>query len=689
MYRIIDLNPQLMPFAGDIDLRMFLYRATKARILTEGQTLCDFANAHNYYGIHRTETGWVYREWAPSAYQLYLTGDFNGWNQTSHPLKRLNDGDWELEMEGEDALWEGCKVKTVVDANMQRTLHIPLYARRVVQDPKTITWCAEVVDDRKVYPWKDQNFHGEDSLYIYEAHVGMAQEDGRVGTYREFADYILPRIKEAGYNAVQLMAIMEHPYYGSFGYQVSSFYAASSWFGKPEDLKYLVDTAHGLGIRVLLDVVHSHAVKNTAEGINMFDGTVWQFFHDGPKGDHPAWGTKCFDYGKTGVIHFLLSNLKFWMTEYHFDGFRFDGVTSMLYHDHGLGTDFNDNHKYFSYNTHTEAITYLQLANELIRQVNPEAITIAEDMSGMPGMCLPISDGGIGFDYRLGMGLPDMWIRTVKEKKDEDWDIFKMWCDMCLRRPGESTVAYVESHDQALVGDKTMIFRLADAAMYTDMEKSIHNPVIDRAIALHKMIRLFTLAGGGEAYLNFMGNEFGHPEWIDFPREGNGWSFHYCRRQWSLLDNGYLKYQWLGLFDKDMIGLTKDCGMFQQKMGDLRLNDASRQVLAFYRHGLLFAFNFSPASSYTDVTVSLPACADYTVALSSDDEKYGGQDRIGHITYPANVDGKGNSTVQIYLPARTAVVLREGERRPIPKTEPEKKEKKADKEKKSDKKKKK
>lgn len=689
MYRIIDLNPQLMPFAGDIDLRMFLYRATKDKILTEGQTLCDFANAYHYYGFHPTKTGWVYREWAPSAYQLYLTGDFNGWNQTSHPLKRLNDGDWELELEGENALWEGCKVKTVVDANLQRTLHIPLYARRVVQDPKTITWCAEVTDERKVYHWKDKNFHGEDSLYIYEAHVGMAQEEGKVGTYREFADKILPRIKEAGYNAVQLMAIMEHPYYGSFGYQVSSFYAASSWFGKPEDLKYLVDTAHGMGIRVLLDVVHSHAVKNTAEGINMFDGTVWQFFHDGPKGDHPAWGTKCFDYGKTGVIHFLLSNLKFWMTEYHFDGFRFDGVTSMLYHDHGLGTDFNDNHKYFSYNTHTEAITYLQLANELIRQVNPKAITIAEDMSGMPGMCLPIQDGGIGFDYRLGMGLPDMWVRTVKEKKDEDWDIFKMWCDMCLRRPGENTVAYVESHDQALVGDKTMIFRLADAAMYTDMDKATHNPVIDRAVALHKMIRLFTLAGGGEAYLNFMGNEFGHPEWIDFPREGNGWSFHYCRRQWSLLDNGYLKYQWLGLFDRDMIHLTKDSGMFQQKMGDLRLNDGSRQVLAFYRHGLLFAFNFSPASSYTDVTVSLPACADYTVALSTDDLKYGGQNRIGHITYPAHVDGKGNSTVQLYLPARTAVVLREGERRPASASEPEKKERKSHKEKKSDKKKKK
>ena len=542
---------------------------------------------------------------------------------------------------------------------MTRTEHIPLYARRAVQDKETRLFCAEVVDDRKTFQWTDQSFKGEDSLFIYEAHVGMAQEEGKVGSYREFADLILPRIKKAGYNTVQLMAIMEHPYYGSFGYQVSNFYAASSWFGKPEDLKYLINTAHSMGIRVLLDVVHSHAVKNTAEGINMFDGTTWQFFHDGPKGDHPAWGTKCFDYGKTGVLHFLLSDLKFWMTEYHFDGFRFDGVTSMLYHDHGLGTDFNTNDKYFSFNTHTEAITYLQLANELIHQVNPAAITIAEDMSGMPGMCLPISDGGIGFDYRLAMGLPDMWVRTVKEKKDEFWDIFKMWCEMCMRRPGEGTVAYVESHDQALVGDKTMIFRLADAAMYTDMEKTTHNPVIDRAIALHKMIRLFTMAGGGEAYLNFMGNEFGHPEWIDFPREGNGWSFHYCRRQWSLRDNPKLKYEWLGQFDEDMVHLAKEANLFDQRMGNLRLIDSTRQVIVFYRSGLLFALNFSPCNSYTDVEISLPDIADYEVAMCSDDAKYGGNDLVAHMKYPAQVDKEGNSTIKLYLPARTAVVLKE------------------------------
>ena len=668
MYRILELNPQLQSFAGDIDLRMFLYRATKNRILGEGQTLNDFANAHNYYGFHHVDGGWYYREWAPSAYQLYLEGEFNGWNKTSHPLTRLDNGNWELYLEGDDALWDGCKVKTVVDANMTRTEHLPLYARRAVQNKETLTFECEVVDDRKTFDWTDAGFEGEDKLYIYEAHVGMAQEEGRVGTYREFADITLEHIKQAGYNTIQLMAIMEHPYYGSFGYQVSNFYAASSWFGKPEDLKYLVNKAHAMGIRVLLDLVHSHAVKNTAEGINMFDGTTWQFFHDGDKGEHPAWGTKCFDYGKTGVLHFLLSNLKFWMTEYHFDGFRFDGVTSMLYHDHGLGTDFNSNDKYFSYNTHTEAITYLQLANELIRQVNPKAITIAEDMSGMPGMALPIEDGGIGFDYRLGMGLPDMWIKAVKQS-DESWDIGKMWGDMCLRRPGENTIAYVESHDQALVGDQTMIFRLAGAAMYTDMNKDCHNPVIDRAIALHKMIRLFTLAGGGEGYLNFMGNEFGHPEWIDFPREGNGWSFHYCRRQWSLKENGMLKYQWLNDFDHDMVAVTKESRIFDQRMADMMLMKAPEQTCAFYRNGLLFVFNFHFQRSLNNVLIPVHQPGEYTVVLSSDDEQYGGFGNVTHQTYSTKAfDGK--HYIELYIPARTCFVLKEKVVLPPPAEEP-------------------
>ena len=665
MYRILDLNPQLEPFAGDIDLRMHLYRSAKKRILSEGQSLNDFANAHMYFGFHHVDGGWYYREWAPSAYQLYLEGEFNGWNQTSHPLTNLGNGNWELYLPGDDALWDGCKVKTVVDANLTRTEHIPLYARRVVQNKQTITFECEVVDDRKTFPWTDKDFVGEDELYIYEAHIGMAQEEGKVGSYREFADNILPRIHKAGYNTLQLMAIMEHPYYGSFGYQVSSFFAASSWFGKPEDLKYLVNKAHAMGIRVLLDVVHSHAVKNTAEGINMFDGTTWQFFHDGPKGDHPAWGTKCFDYGKTGVIHFLLSNLKFWMTEYHFDGFRFDGVTSMIYLDHGLGSAFTDYRQYFSMNTDVQAVAYLQLAAELTHEFKRGALCVAEEMSGMPGMCLPVKEGGIGFDYRLSMGLPDYFIKTIREKQDGQWNMGRLYYELISRRPGEKNIAYCESHDQALVGDKTLMFRLADKEMYWGMNRGYENMVVERAVALHKMIRLVTIAAGGEGYLNFMGNEFGHPEWIDFPREGNGWSFAHARRLWSLAENGYLRYELLGNFDKAMIAMIKKYDVLEGGMPRCLRQHEDDQILAFEKKGCVFVFNFHPTRSQTGLFVPVPENGDYQVVLSTDDKVFGGYQNIDKtvIYHTWAHDPQMGDGFVIYLPARTAVVLRKVEKK--------------------------
>ena len=658
-YKIVELDPSLKHFEGDINLRMDLYKKKKKELVKRGTKLTDFANAHEYYGIHHVEGGWVYREWAPSAYQLYLEGEFNNWNQTSHPLKKLENGNWEIFLEGDKALWEGCKVKTVVDANMTRTEHIPLYARRVVQDPKTTAFCAEVVDNRTQFDWTDDSFRPEKTPFIYECHIGMAQEEGKVGTYREFADYTLPRIKKAGYNTIQIMAIMEHPYYGSFGYQVSNFFAPSSWFGQPRDLKYLVNKAHEMGITVLLDVVHSHAVKNTAEGINMFDGTVWQFFHDGPKGDHPAWGTKCFDYGKNGVIHFLLSNLKYWMDEFHFDGFRFDGVTSMLYHDHGLGVDFDGNHKYFSMNTHVEAITYLQLANELIHQVNPNAITVAEDMSGMPGMCLPIRHGGVGFDYRLSMGMPDFWIKTLKERSDEHWELGKLWAELCIRRTKEKNVGYCESHDQALVGDKTLMFRLCDAEMYTGMSKLFpESMTISRGIALHKMIRLITASVAGEGYLNFMGNEFGHPEWIDFPREGNGWSFHYCRRQWSLTDNTDLRYGGLNEFDRAMVDLLKTERTLTKGPNLLWIHEDDK-VIAYEKGGLVFVFNFHPHKSYDGYQLPMPKAGKYKIVLSSDEAVFGGHSRVDtSYVYTSEAQENGPTGFKCYLPSRSAMVFK-------------------------------
>ena len=656
-YRIFEYDPFLLPYEEDINQRMRNYQNKRSELLQNAKSLCDFANGYAYFGFHKTQDGWYYREWAPAADAVYLMGDMNGWNHTSLPLTSLGNGCFEIFLKGKNALWNGCRVKAVIQHKGELLERIPLYIRRVEQDTQTYSWCGIIVDE-PTYRWKKRKFVPQKDLYIYECHIGMAQEKEGIGTYREFCRNILPRIRDLGYNTIQIMAIMEHPYYGSFGYPVSSFFAACSRYGTPNELKELIDTAHTMGIAVLLDVVHSHAVKNTAEGLGAFDGTSYQFFHEGARGDHPAWGTKLFNYHKNEVIHFLLSNLKFWMTEFRFDGFRFDGVTSMIYHDHGLGAAFTEYSKYFSLNTDTEAITYLQLANKMIREVNPDAITIAEDMSAMPGMCLPISDGGIGFDYRLAMGTPDLWIKLLKEQRDEEWDMWRIWGELTSRRPGEKYVGYAESHDQALVGDKTLMFRLCDSKMYTDMAKWSSDPTIARGMALHKMIRLITATLGGEGYLNFMGNEFGHPEWIDFPREGNGWSYFYCRRQWHLADDENLKYGQLLDFDRAMLALSKSRKLFQKGTRCLFI-DAQAKVLVYERGGIVFAFNFSPEQSYDGYYLTVPTSGKYSVALSTDEERFGGFGRVSMDTvYSAKKDADGTPKLRIYLPARTAICLK-------------------------------
>ncbi len=657
MLKIFEIDPYLKDYEQDILLRVNNYNQKRKELLGN-KSITEFANAHKYFGFHRTENGWVYREWAPAAEKMFLTGDFNGWNTTACEMDKLNDGVFQIYLNGKEALVPGQKVQTIVWHNGQKLRRIPLYATRVVQDKTTYLWCAEIEEPNSEFNWQDGGFTPEKTPLIYECHIGMAQDKYDVGTYKEFKENVLPRIKELGYNTIQLMAIMEHPYYGSFGYQVSNFFAPSSRYGTSDELKDLINTAHKMGIAVLLDLVHSHAVSNTNEGINCFDGTEYQFFHAGEKGNHSAWGTKLFNYGKNEVLHFLLSNLKYWLTEFHFDGFRFDGVTSMLYHDHGLGSAFTNYGMYFSLNTDTEAVTYLQLANELIKKVNKNAITIAEDMSGMPGMCIPIKDGGIGFDYRLSMGVPDMWIKLLKEYQDENWDMGKIWYELTTRRPKEKNIGYAESHDQALVGDKTIMFRLCDAEMYGGMQKFGGNITVDRGIALHKMIRLITSTTSGEGYLNFMGNEFGHPEWIDFPREGNNWSYHYCRRQWHLVDDKNLRYSELNDFDKAMISLIKNEQILSQKTV-CRYIDYDKKVIIYSKGDTVFAFNFHPNNSYENFFVSTGKIGKFKVVLTTDDGVFGGYNRVDkNYVYTAKRGYKTTSGFGCYLPQRSATVFK-------------------------------
>ena len=648
-------DPWLEPHQAVIERRMQQYSEALAGIETDSKSLAAYATGHKFVGIHYhlLANVWTIREWAPAAQSISLIGDFNNWNRESHPLASSNSGVWQLELPG-DALSHGQKVKLhIVGADGSRRDRIPACIRRAVQDPTTHDYCGQIWNTPQPHVWKHEFDPGTiQAPLIYESHVGMAGEEPQVHTYREFADSVLPRVVKAGYNTVQLMAVQEHPYYGSFGYHVSSFFAPCSRFGTPEDLKYLIDTAHGLGLAVLLDVVHSHAVKNMAEGLNNFDGSGHQYFHDGPLGDHPAWDSKCFDYARPEVRQFLLSNVRYWLEEFHFDGFRFDGVTSMLYHSRGMKA-FGNYDDYFGGDADDAAILYLKLASKLIQDIKPGAIAIAEDMSGMPGLCRPIADGGLGFSYRLAMGIPDYWIKLLKHSRDEDWDIGELWGILANRRFGEATIAYAESHDQALVGDKTLAFWLMDKEMYWHMAKADPHPVIERGIALHKLIRLVTLVLGGEGWLNFMGNEFGHPEWLDFPREGNGWSYHYCRRQWSLVDNPDLKYGWLAEFDRQLMEFAEKSALLTTPPAQLLYLDQDQKILVAERANLIFVFNFSVGNSPFGYPVHVPGLATRELILDTDSSVTGGHGRIDHaFDYPVGGDG----VMQIYTPSRSGLV---------------------------------
>ena len=661
---IIKNDPWLEPYADAINGRHEDV-IRKQKELTDGGkiTLDEFANAHNYFGLHKTKTGWVFREWAPNATAIYMIGTFNDWKESDDfKLTRIDNGVWEITL-GADMLKHGDLYKLKIKWNGGEGERIPAYATRVVQDEKTLIFSAQVWAPARPYRFKVKDFKPNVSpLLIYECHIGMAQNAERVGTYEEFRKNVLPRVAADGYNAIQIMAIQEHPYYGSFGYHVSSFYAASSRFGTPDDLKKLIDEAHKMGIAVIMDIVHSHAVKNEVEGLGRFDGSYDLYFYGDGRREHPAWDSLCFDYGKNEVLHFLLSNCKFWLEEYHFDGFRFDGVTSMLYYNHGLGQGFSSYDDYYNGGEDTNAITYLTLANELIHQVNPNAITIAEEMSGMPGLALKFKDGGLGFDYRMAMGIPDYWIKIIKEKKDEDWHPTSIFWELTNRRYNEKTISYAESHDQALVGDKTIIFRLIDSEMYWHMMVGDNNMTVDRGIALHKMIRLVTCTTMNGGYLNFMGNEFGHPEWIDFPREGNGWSYKYARRQWDLVDRKELKYQFLNNFDNDMIHLVSGIKNFQALPIEKLWDKDDDQVLAYKRGDYVFVFNFNPSKSFTGYGILAPA-GEYDGVFDSDAKRYGGygniDESVHHFTENDPLyEPHGLGWLKLYLPARSALVLK-------------------------------
>ena len=657
MLKLVEEDKLLKPFAGIIEKRHQQVLAMEREFTYRTTRLSDSCNSYLYYGLHRTNEGWVFREWAPNATAIYLLGEFNDWRK--HPdyaLTKVGDGNWEIKLPL-GALAHEMLYRLLVEWNGGSGERLPSHVRRVIQDEYTKIYSAQVWDPLNSYQMRHESPKRTGYPLIYEAHIGMSTEHRRVSTFTEFRLFVLPRIVDLGYNTIQLMAVQEHPYYGSFGYQVANFFAVSSRFGTPDELKALIDAAHSMGIRVIMDIVHSHAVNNEEEGLSRFDGSYDQYFYPGERGYHPLWGSRCFDYGKHEVLNFLLSNCKYWLEEFRFDGYRFDGITSMLYWDHGINKDFTEYSLYYDGNQDESAITYLALANRVIHQVDPEAITIAEDMSGMPGVASPLEYGGMGFDYRMNMGTPDYWIKLLKEKRDEEWHVGDLFYELTNKREEERTISYAESHDQALVGDKTIFFRLVDKAIYSSMGVFDKNVIIDRGMSLHKMIRLVTIGTAADGYLNFMGNEWGHPEWIDFPREGNGWSYDHARRLWSLVDDENLRFRFLNMFDKAMIQMVNDTGVFHWRPEPL-VRDNERQVLIFTRGDYLFVFNFNPEKSFPDYVFDAPS-GKYTMVLNTDNKNFDGVGRIDEgVEHFTRYVSPGRGQLSLYVPARTGFVLR-------------------------------
>lgn len=657
MLKLVEEDKLLKPFAGILEKRHQQVLAMEREFTYRTTRLSDSCNSYLYYGLHRTNEGWVFREWAPNATAIYLLGEFNDWRK--HPdyaLTKVGDGNWEIKLPL-GALAHEMLYRLLVEWNGGSGERLPSHVRRVIQDEYTKIYSAQVWDPLNPYQMRHERPKRTGYPLIYEAHIGMSTEHRRVSTFTEFRLFVLPRIVDLGYNTIQLMAVQEHPYYGSFGYQVANFFAVSSRFGTPDELKALIDAAHSMGIRVIMDIVHSHAVNNEEEGLSRFDGSYDQYFYPGERGYHPLWGSRCFDYGKHEVLNFLLSNCKYWLEEFRFDGYRFDGITSMLYWDHGINKDFTEYSLYYDGNQDESAITYLALANRVIHQVDPEAITIAEDMSGMPGVASPLEYGGMGFDYRMNMGTPDYWIKLLKEKRDEEWHVGDLFYELTNKRDEERTISYAESHDQALVGDKTIFFRLVDKAIYTSMSVFDKSVIIDRGMSLHKMIRLVTIGTAADGYLNFMGNEWGHPEWIDFPREGNGWSYDHARRLWSLVDDENLRFRFLNVFDKSMIQMVNDTRVFHWRPEPL-VRDNERQVLIFTRGDYLFVFNFNPEKSFPDYVFDAPS-GKYTMILNTDNRNFDGLGRIDEkIEHFTRYVSPGRGQLSLYIPARTGFVLK-------------------------------
>ncbi|XP_020575032.1 1,4-alpha-glucan-branching enzyme 3, chloroplastic/amyloplastic isoform X2 [Phalaenopsis equestris] len=492
---------------------------------------------------------------------------------------------------------------------------VPAWATYLLPDPDGEKFCAVHWEPppEAVHKWKNARPKVPKSLRVYECHVGISGAEPKVSSFNEFVSKVLPHIKEAGYNAIQLIGLVEHRDYSSVGYRVTNLFAVSSRYGTPDDFKRLVDEAHGLGLLVFLDIVHSYAAADELVGLSLYDGSNDCYFHSGKRGHHKHWGTRMYKYGDVDVLHFLLSNLKWWVTEYLIDGFNFHSLSSMFYTHNGFATFSGEMEEYCNQYVDKDALIYLILANEMLHDVHPNIITIAEDIVDV----------------------------LVKNSQGSD----KM-------------LVYVENHNQSMSGGRSF----ADILLSKQAHKSSkREDMVLRGSSLLKMMKLITFTISGPAYLNFMGNEFGHPNRVEFPSPGNNYSFSYANRQWDLPRNEGLHCDQFN-FDKDMTRLDEIEQILSKRLPNIHHVNDSVKVISYIRGPLLFIFNFHSEMSYELYNIGVEEAGEYQIILNTDETIYGGlgvlrRDQYLLRTISKRNDGYRNS-LEVTLPSSSAQVYK-------------------------------
>ena len=597
-------------------------------------------------GAHPQGNGTQFAVWAPNAYRVSVMGDFNGWTPDANVLEKRDGGIWEGFVAGASP---GDKYKYRIQANYTEYDRTDPFAFRMEAPAQnTYEGLSAIITDLDEYDWQDGDWmetrEGPGSLdgplSIYEVHLGswMHEEPGQSLGYREIAEPLADHVEELGFTHVEFMPLAEHPYYGSWGYQVLGYYAPTFRYGSPDDLKFLIDTLHERGIGVIMDWVPGHFATDP-QGLSYFDGSHLFEYGDPLMRSHPDWGTNVFDFGKPGVRSFLISNALFWLDEYHVDGLRVDAVASMLYRDYSREGDWSPN--IHGGRENLEAISLLQDTNERVYEEFPEALMLAEESTAWPGVSTPVDYGGLGFLYKWNMGwMHDTLDYVEKEPVHRQYHHGELTWTLSWAFSENYTLPL--SHDEVVHGKESLWGKM---------------PGDDWQKAANLRLLYAQQFGHPGKKLLFMGAEFGqYHEWN-----------HDQELEWWLTENDLHAgiQQWLG----DLNHLYTEHPALWNDEEDgfewISYDDRENSVLAYLRRNgdeeLLFLLNFTPVVR-SDYRIGMPEPGRYGVRLNSDAEVYEGSG-VGPAavhTDDASAHGRDQSAVFTLPPLGALILERDG-----------------------------